>query len=105
MERCKAILILGDDYGDNDTTIRCQLPEGHAGPHQETFRTIPKRAHNVNIIWVGDDTDNSVEVEDDAVADCIHCGIGIYNWDDLFFTATYDPLCAQCHTCDLKGIR
>ena len=34
---CNARLYLGDDYGDNSTTMRCQLPEGHDGVHQETF--------------------------------------------------------------------
>lgn len=33
MEKCKAIMVFGDDYGDNDCTFHCQLPEGHEGEH------------------------------------------------------------------------
>ena len=34
-KKCKALIIFGDDYGDNTCTFHCQLPEGHEGPHQE----------------------------------------------------------------------
>jgi hypothetical protein len=34
---CNAHLYLGDDFDDNHATIRCQLPEGHEGPHVEWF--------------------------------------------------------------------
>ena len=36
--QCNAHLYIGDDYGDNHATMRCQLPKGHDGDHQETFR-------------------------------------------------------------------
>jgi len=68
MDRCGAILRIGDDHGDNDTTFRCQLPYRHEGPHRETFRTekdpgvssIPilsreAAARNVVTTWQGDD--------------------------------------------------
>ncbi len=35
---CLAELHIGDDFGDNHATIKCQLPKGHSGPHQETFQ-------------------------------------------------------------------
>ena len=35
MKGCTATLDFADDYGDNPCTMRCQLPEGHDGPHQE----------------------------------------------------------------------
>lgn len=35
---CNAHLYLGDDYGDNCSTMRCQLLKGHDGHHSETFR-------------------------------------------------------------------
>lgn len=35
--KCMAELHIGDDYGDNQATIRCQLEVGHEGPHQEIF--------------------------------------------------------------------
>ena len=34
---CNAKLYLGDDYGDNHCTIRCGLPVGHDGDHEEAF--------------------------------------------------------------------
>lgn len=35
--KCNARLFLGDDYGDGTCTMRCGLPEGHEGEHQEDF--------------------------------------------------------------------
>jgi len=35
--QCNAHLYIGDDYGDNTATMRCQLPEGHEGRHHEQF--------------------------------------------------------------------
>jgi hypothetical protein len=32
-----ARLLRADDYGDNVCSVRCQLPEGHDGPHGEEF--------------------------------------------------------------------
>jgi len=55
--QCNAWLILGDNYGDGHTTCRCQLPEGHDGPHEERFRTDEegRDAYNCIIQWEGDD--------------------------------------------------
>jgi hypothetical protein len=33
---CKAKIVMGDRYGDNDITFRCSLPKNHAGDHCET---------------------------------------------------------------------
>ena len=35
---CNADLYLADDFGDNHVTIRCQLPKGHDGCHEERCR-------------------------------------------------------------------
>lgn len=35
MTKCKAICRLADDYGDNETTMHCDHPEGHSGWHVE----------------------------------------------------------------------
>jgi len=35
---CNAHLHIGDNYGDNHATMRCQLEAGHQGDHQETWR-------------------------------------------------------------------
>ncbi len=39
VKQCNRIMSMGDDYGDNETTIRCQLPMGHHGPHQESYES------------------------------------------------------------------
>jgi len=49
---CNAHLYLGDDYGDNQTTIRCQLPKGHEGPHTEWFY---RGEGKVTIAWEKDE--------------------------------------------------
>jgi hypothetical protein len=49
---CAAELHIGDDYGDNYATMRCQLEEGHDGPHQEVF----SRDGPVVVTWVCDDS-------------------------------------------------
>ena len=35
---CGATLRIGDDFGDNECTFRCQLAKGHEGNHQEIFQ-------------------------------------------------------------------
>ncbi|WP_163056785.1 hypothetical protein [Acidithiobacillus ferrooxidans] len=32
---CNRRMSIADDMGDNEASIRCQLPRGHKGPHQE----------------------------------------------------------------------
>lgn len=49
---CLAELHLGDDEGDNQCTIRCQLPVAHDPPHCETFT---RGGMPVVITWHGDD--------------------------------------------------
>jgi hypothetical protein len=34
---CNAWLHIGDNFGDNHATMRCQLPPGHEGPHKEEW--------------------------------------------------------------------
>lgn len=33
---CGAVLVLGDDYGDNPITFTCQKTKNHKGEHMET---------------------------------------------------------------------
>jgi len=35
---CNAYLLIGDDYGDNEATMRCHREKGHKGLHLEVFR-------------------------------------------------------------------
>lgn len=54
---CNAWLFIFDNFGDNHCTLRCQLPEGHEGPHREEFRSKDEgpEAHKVVVQWEGDD--------------------------------------------------
>jgi len=61
---CKARLHIGDDFGDNSATIRCQLPKGHEGLHKEEFESSvyskdfrSKRINHVTITWEIDEGD------------------------------------------------
>lgn len=36
---CNRAMSIGDDHGDNEATMRCRLPMGHDGPHQETYES------------------------------------------------------------------
>lgn len=42
-ESCTGRLSIGDNYGDNEATMRCQLPKGHKGPHQEKWSGFGSR--------------------------------------------------------------
>lgn len=33
--KCDAVIVLGDDYGDNDCTFHCKLEKDHLGDHSE----------------------------------------------------------------------
>lgn len=37
---CNRTMSIGDDYGDNEATMHCQLPMGHRGPHQESYESF-----------------------------------------------------------------
>ena len=50
--QCNARLEIGDDYGDNCATMRCQLAPGHEGPHREEFERGGKP---VVVTWFVDD--------------------------------------------------
>lgn len=41
--RCNARLSIGDDYGDNSATMRCQLEPGHSGAHSEEWHHEPEK--------------------------------------------------------------
>jgi hypothetical protein len=51
---CNARLYIGDDYGDNRATMRCQLKPGHEGPHKEVYGQNG-RDKKVTITWWDDD--------------------------------------------------
>jgi len=49
---CDAELHIADDHGDNHATMKCQLEEGHDGPHCERFN---RRDTPVVVTWECDE--------------------------------------------------
>jgi hypothetical protein len=49
---CNARLYIGDDYGDNRATMRCQREPGHEGKHREVYKT--RDSGEVTIEWERD---------------------------------------------------
>lgn len=49
---CNSHLYIGDDYGDNHSTMRCRLLKGHDGPHREEFR---RDGGQVVVTWEKDE--------------------------------------------------
>jgi len=59
---CNARLFIGDNFGDAHATMRCRLPDGHTGPHKESFR---RRSNNqVEVTWA----------VDESIEECAQCG-------------------------------
>ena len=50
---CNERLEIGDDWGDNTCTFRCQEPPGHAGPHREEFES---GGRPVTVTWASEPT-------------------------------------------------
>lgn len=86
---CNARLFLGDDYGDNHTTIKCMLPEGHEGKHKEWF-TRSYNKNDVVIEWTKDERklcENCKTPFDDSwTSQCPNCSFeeccGCDSWVD-----------------------
>ena len=59
---CNARLYVGDDFGDNHATMRCELEPGHEGPHKEAYtQTL---GGEVVVTW---ENDERVEEEEEEV--------------------------------------
>lgn len=55
-DKCNARLFLGDDWGDNRCTMKCQLPVGHGGRHREKFdRGEDGSPAPVEVLWLKDE--------------------------------------------------
>ena len=55
MNTCKAELHIGDDFGDNHATMKCQLEKDHGGCHIEKWNNNEGDLRLVS--WHGDDRD------------------------------------------------
>jgi hypothetical protein len=83
--QCNARMFLGDDYGDNDATFRCQLPVGHEGPHQEKFE---RKQMAPTDIWPNPPKS---------------CGKAVISWEfDERFDCPYHGVqnTSECRVCD-----
>jgi hypothetical protein len=92
MTKCNAIIMFGDDYGDNESTFHCELEAGHDGKHSETGVVREKMSYTLT--WEGNLTmldaicpncGHEEEVESDTWEfykeseggyDCIYCPDG-----------------------------
>lgn len=57
--KCNAQLHIADDWGDNITTMKCQLEVGHAGRHVEIWRD-----GQAKVEWEGNDAEDTEDNED-----------------------------------------
>jgi len=80
---CNARLFIGDDYGDNTSTMRCQLPPNHCGPHRERF--IRESSGEVIIFWERDERKNCVTHGLSDQSSCGKCSEEFLNDYELTF--------------------
>lgn len=82
---CNARLFIADDFGDNTATIRCKLPMGHGGGHEERFM---RDDNEVFITWPHDERHHCDKHgvqsgsycrpcmdEEDAACECLEDGV------------------------------
>jgi hypothetical protein len=58
---CKAVLYIGDDFGDNHATMHCQLEDDHEPPHREKF---DREGTDVVVTWFIDERETEEELEE-----------------------------------------
>lgn len=78
---CGARLFIGDDFGDNTSTMRCQLDPGHPGPHTEVFI---RRDRPVTITW---EVDEREDCEKHGLSDASYCETCQEEWSKEFYAA------------------
>lgn len=47
-DTCGAVLLIGDDFGDNGATMKCQCLSEHEGPHSKMFL---RKGTPVTVTW------------------------------------------------------
>lgn len=77
--QCNARLFLGDDWGDNQCTIRCKQGPDHEGPHRDEFM---RDGTPVTITWVRDERHKCAIHGQQSDDHCPAC--------DEHFAKTYD---------------
>lgn len=66
--RCNARLFIGDNYGDNHATFRCQLDPGHDGPHREEYNA--HRGGQIVVTWERDERAHCDHEHERSTSDC-----------------------------------
>jgi hypothetical protein len=92
MERCNATLELGDDYGDNSSTMKCGLEINHEGPHKEEFS---RKNTPVVVTWFVDDRFELCDICKESSMTSLwpeHCS-------KCYFSGC-SSLCLEQHPCD-----
>lgn len=89
---CNSHLYIGDDYGDNTDTMRCQLPKGHDGLHREEFA---RGGGKVVVTWEKDEREEAEKEEAYGKA------LGAFECaDSAYYSAYYHVnwwrLCRSC---------
>lgn len=112
---CGAILYIGDDYGDNSTTMRCQLMEGHVPPCKEVYdKDRDGASQHVEVTWTADERETcekcSVRAEHEDTTFCYDCErklclpcYGVQSSEDISHCEKcYSVICGNCqpsHAC------
>lgn len=85
---CNARLFIGDDYGDNTSTMRCNLPPNHEPPHCEKYHSCD--SGDVVVTW-----------QRDVRKECAHCHKLIksvcYVNENVDGKEVEKPLCVDCY--------
>lgn len=63
---CNARIYIGDNFGDNHTTMRCQLSPGHEGLHKEMFHRGPGKKCPVTVTWEHDEREDRARLFEDS---------------------------------------
>ena len=73
-DQCNARLYIGDNFGDNHATMRCQRAPGHPGLHREEYGS---EGQEVAVEWKNDESmicskcNERAEWEPDGI--CLYC--------------------------------
>jgi hypothetical protein len=83
MNKCQAIMIFGDDHGDNECTFRCELEEDHKGSHRESGSM--RSTFPYTLQW-----------NEDMREQCDVCGARMMEKDEYLCDVCHQTLCPTC---------
>lgn len=96
--KCNAVLRVGDDFGDNSATFRCQLEPNHDDLHKETWG---EEGDKKTITWEKD--------ERETCPQCSNLFDSRHNWHNeyqpLEFPCCYKTICVTCSEKFVKNFK